>query len=103
VIERTFTWITRFRRITIRYERVMGASIPVACDDWAKITAAYRFFTNERVTEAEILADHFHSARNRAAVAEGPVFVVHVTTEFSFQRDGPKLSGITKSIVRDRA
>jgi hypothetical protein len=28
-----------------------GASIPLACQDWANTKAAYRFFSNERVDE----------------------------------------------------
>ncbi|WP_247523983.1 transposase [Bradyrhizobium sp. 145] len=34
----------------------MGGSIPFACQDWANTKAAYRFFANERVEEAEFLA-----------------------------------------------
>lgn len=34
----------------------IGASIPLACQDWANTKAAYRFFSNDRVGEADILA-----------------------------------------------
>lgn len=33
----------------------MGESIPPVCQDWANTRAAYRFFSSERVSEAEIL------------------------------------------------
>lgn len=88
----------RLGKLLAQIEGAMGASIPLACEDWANTKAAYRFFANERVTEAEILAGHLQSTHDRAAAAEGPVFVLHDTTEFSFQRDDPKLIGITKSV-----
>jgi hypothetical protein len=34
----------------------IGAPIPMACQDWANIKAAYRFLSNGTVGEAEILA-----------------------------------------------
>ena len=34
----------------------MGQSIPLACQDWANTKAAYRFLSNDRVSEADILA-----------------------------------------------
>ena len=39
----------------------MGANIPLACQDWANTKGAYRFFSNDRVSEEEILAGHFQS------------------------------------------
>jgi len=39
--------------------RRVGDTIPAACQDWANTKAAYRFLSNERVTEREILAGHF--------------------------------------------
>jgi hypothetical protein len=83
----------------------MGQSIPLVCQDWANTKAAYRFFSNDRVSEADILAGHFQSTRERAAAAEGLVLVLHDTTEFSYQREKPEAIGITKSINsgRDKA
>ncbi|MGH7174639.1 MAG: IS4/Tn5 family transposase DNA-binding protein [Gemmataceae bacterium] len=48
----------------------LGASIPLAFQDWANTKAAYRFFATERVNEADILAGHFASTRDRAAAAD---------------------------------
>src|SRR5271155_713094 len=65
----------------------MGQSIPFACQDWANAKAAYRFLSNDRVNEADILAGHFRSTRDRAGAAEGLIFMLHDTTEFTFQRE----------------
>ncbi|MFK4719274.1 hypothetical protein ABIE89_000374 [Bradyrhizobium niftali] len=83
----------------------MGQSIPLVCQDWANTKAAYRFFSNDRVSEADILAGHFQSTRDRATATEGLVLVLHDTTEFSYQREKSEAIGITKSINsgRDKA
>ena len=83
----------------------MGQSIPLVCQDWANAKAAYRFFSNERVNEADILAGHLQSTRDRTAASDGPILVLHDTTEFSYQREKPEAIGITKAINsgRDKA
>jgi hypothetical protein len=83
----------------------MGQSIPFACQDWANAKGAYRFLSNDRVNEADILAGHFQSTRDRAGAAEGLIFVLHDTTEFTFQREDSSAIGITKSVNsgRDKA
>ncbi|MBP2312960.1 IS4/Tn5 family transposase DNA-binding protein [Azospirillum soli] len=73
----------------------MGDSIPLACQDWANTKAAYRFFANDRVSEAVILAGHFGSTRQRVAATTGPLLVIQDTTEFSFQREHPEKIGQT--------
>ena len=73
----------------------MGDSIPLACQDWASTKTAYRFFANDRVSEAEILAGHFDSTRQRVAATSGPILVIQDTTEFSFQREHPEKIGQT--------
>jgi hypothetical protein len=73
----------------------MGASIPLACRDWANTKAAYRFFSNERISVAAILAGHFASTRDRFVATEGPILVLQDTTEFSYQRERPERIGIT--------
>ena len=64
----------------------MGESIPYACQDWANTKAAYRFFSNDRITEEEILSGHFASTAQRATGLSGPVLVLHDTSEFSYKR-----------------
>src|ERR671911_767053 len=71
----------------------VGAPIPLACQDWANTKAAYRFLSNEAVSEAEILAGHFHSTRSRVAAADGLILVLQDTTEFSYQRARPERIG----------
>lgn len=44
----------RFSELLKQIGDGMGESIPFACQDWANTKAAYRFFANERVEEANI-------------------------------------------------
>ena len=83
----------------------MGQSIPLVCQDWANTKAAYRFFSNGRVTEEEILTGHFQSTRDRIAANGGPLLVLHDTTEFTFQREKTDAIGLTYRINsgRDKA
>lgn len=95
----------RLRKLVAQIGSAMGQSIPLVCQDWANTKAAYRFFSNDRVSEADILAGHFQSTHDRAVAADGPVLVLHDTTEFSYQREKAAAIGITKSINsgRDKA
>jgi hypothetical protein len=92
----------RFRSLLERLGDSVGESIPMACQDWAKTKAAYRFFANERVDEGDILAGHFQATRDRFAASEGTVLVLHDTTEFSFQRQDPRQIGITYNVNSGR-
>jgi hypothetical protein len=96
---------TRFRRLLEQIGSAVGQSIPLVCQDWANTKAAYRFLSNERVSEEEILTGHFQSTRDRTAATDGPVLVLHDTTEFSFQREKPHAIGLTYSVNsgRDKA
>ena len=95
----------RLRKLVAQIGSAMGQSIPLVCQDWANTKAAYRFFSNDRVSEADILAGHFQSTRERAIATDGPVLVLHDTTEFSYRRENTAAIGITKSINsgRDKA
>lgn len=88
----------RFRIVLERFSQGLGETIPLACQDWAGTKAAYRFFSNRRVSEQEILAGHFQATRARFQVTEGWVLVLHDTTEFSFQREDSLAIGVTKSV-----
>lgn len=66
---------------------MVGASIPAACQDWANTKAAYRFFSNQSVTEQEILTGHFAATKSRMAAVDGRMLVLHDTTAFSYPRD----------------
>jgi Transposase DNA-binding len=95
----------RFRKLLGQMGSAMGQSIPLVCQDWANTKAAYRFFSNGRVSEADILAGHFQSTRDRAAATDGLVLVLHDTTEFTYQREKSEAIGVTKRINsgRDKA
>src|SRR5207302_9296330 len=86
----------RLRKLVAQIGSAMGQSIPVVCQDWANTKAAYRFFSNERVNEADILCGHFEATRGRVTATKGPILVLHDTTEFSFKREKPDLIGFTR-------
>jgi hypothetical protein len=44
----------RFRILLQQFASGVGGSIPWVCQDWANTKAAYRFFSNDRVSEADI-------------------------------------------------
>ena len=81
-----------------RHSKRMGETIPMACQDWASTKAAYRFFSNQRVSGREILAGHFQATRDRFRVTEGLVLVLHDKTKFSFQREDSLAIGVTKRL-----
>ena len=85
----------RFRILVTQLSEGLGESIPLACQDWAGTKAAYRFFANERVTEADILSGHFKATRDRFKATRGTVLVLHDTTEFSFKRERKEAIGMT--------
>jgi hypothetical protein len=73
----------------------VGESIPFVCQDWANTKAAYRFFSNERVSEEEILRGHFRSTQERLALESDPILILHDTTEFSYTREETPLLGFS--------
>ena len=85
----------RFKTLVARLAEGVGESIPMACQDWAGTKAACRFFANDRVSEAEILAGHFQATRDRFRATPGTVLVLHDTTELSFQREKKQAIGVT--------
>jgi hypothetical protein len=91
----------RFRTLLEQMGDAPGESIPLACQDWANTKAAYRFLDNDRVDEAQILAGHFQATRERLAATDGPILVLHDTTEFSFKRDDVEAVGKTRSGITD--
>jgi hypothetical protein len=77
----------------------LGRTLPLACGDWASTKAAYRFLDNDRVSEADVLAGHFQATRARFAAVDGPILVLHDTTEFSFTRSDTQAIGQTRKVV----
>jgi hypothetical protein len=95
----------RLRKLVERMAGAIGGSLPLACQDWANTKAAYRFFSNERVSEAQILAGHFRSTRDRLAATGGTILVLQDTTEFTFRRERAEAVGLTYRVNsgRDKA
>ena len=58
-------------------------TIPVACQGWAETKAAYRFFNNEKVTAAKILAPHIHSTLRRIQTYP-TVLLIQDTTHLNY-------------------
>jgi len=85
----------RFKSLLTQLWSGIGETVPVACQDWANTKAAYRFLSNDRVNEKEILYGHFQSTQERFSKSKSPVLVLQDTTTFSYQRDKPELVGIT--------
>ena len=89
---------TRFRALLEQLSNAIGKPIPFACQDWANTKAAYRFFSNERFSEAEILEGHFQSTKDRFDKLKQNVLVLHDTTEFTFKREKESEIGFTTKI-----
>ena len=92
----------RFRTLIKQLSDGIGESIPLVCQDWANTKAAYRFFSNNRVSEKEILDGHFQSTYERFSATEGPVLILQDTTEFSYKREKPELLGSIGFAFRTR-
>ena len=91
----------RFRTLLGQLAQGTGESIPMACQDWANAKAAYRFLSNDRINEQEILAGHFQATRSRFMAAGGTVLVLHDTTELCFRReDGRDIGYLGNSVSR---
>ena len=56
--------------------------------------AAYRFFSNDRVSEEDILRGHFDATRRRFAASDGPILVLHDTTEFYLEAQASWSGGL---------
>jgi hypothetical protein len=65
-----------------------SSSLPEAFDS-AGLEAAYRFFSNPRVTPGDILASHLRATRSRCE-AVGDYLVVHDSTTFSYRLEGDR-------------
>ena len=78
----------RFGKLLAMISGQVGETIPAACQDWANTKAAYRFLSNDRVSETEILGGHFQATADRIALTTGPLLILHDTSEFSYERSG---------------
>ena len=68
----------RLRQLVKRMDAGFGETIPLACQDWASTKAAYRFFSNDRVSEEDILRGHLDATRRRFAASDScPFYLLH--------------------------
>ncbi|WGG52071.1 IS4 family transposase [Rugamonas sp. DEMB1] len=67
------------------------ASIPMACDGWTDMAAAYRFLDNDEVTWQGIMAPHWERTEQRMA-GHRVVLCLQDTTELDF--NGQKVRGL---------
>lgn len=93
----------RLRKLLEQLAENIGGSIPWACQDWANTKAAYRFFSNSRISEKEILAGHFQATRDRLAATDALILMLHDTTEFTFHRNDVQLGILHKSRLPNQA
>ena len=84
----------RFLSICENMANSIGSTIPDICEDWAQAKATYRFLSNDRVSEAEILEGHFNSTKRRIEACTEPVLILHDTTEFTYKRTGEHELGL---------
>lgn len=68
------------------------ASIPAACGGYNEMTAAYRFFDNDKVTYDKILQPHYTRTRQRVA-AQSTVLFIQDTTELDVTRPQQQVAG----------
>jgi hypothetical protein len=76
------------KRVQIVLSQLAGqptASIPAACGGHAEMTAAYRFFDNDKVDFDDVLQPHIDTTRTRIA-AQPVVLLVPDTTELDLTR-----------------
>ncbi len=81
----------------------IGSTIPTACQDWSNTKAAYRFLSNSRLSETEVLEGHFQSTKSRYEATSGPVLVLHDTTEMTFKTNQPQDIGYTRKCANKMA
>src|SRR4051812_12923526 len=93
----------RFQKLVRQLETRLGQSIPLACQDWTNTKAAYRFLSNRRGSEGNILSGHFQATRDRVAATDGPILILHDTTEFVYYRESAQALGVLKKGFKGRA
>jgi hypothetical protein len=89
----------RFKKLLEQIWGSVGNTIPFACQDWANTKAAYRFLSNDRVSEKEILDGHFIATKERVDTQkEGKILILQDTTEFIYNNSNPEKIGYTSNL-----
>ncbi len=92
----------RFRIVLENLWSGIGKPIPLACGNWSNTNGAYRFLSNERIIEDEIMQGHFKATSQRFKETKATILVLQDTTEFSYKREDIASIGITKLINRGK-
>jgi hypothetical protein len=83
---------SRLQRIAERAMQAPAVSFPRMAADDSELEGFYRFFNCEDFGFEEVVEPHFEATLGRMRAAQGPVLVVHDTTDLSFggqqERDG---------------
>ena len=66
--------------------QAIGQGIPTACQNWASTKAAYRFFSNSRVSEVAILSGHREATKARALATTDKILIAHDSTSYAYSR-----------------
>ncbi len=91
----------RLRKLAEQFAENVGGNIPWANQDWANTKAVYRFFSNPRISESQILGGHFQATGERMRACDSLILMLHDTTEFAFRRHDVAPVGIlNKSYMR---
>ena len=86
----------RFKLLVQSLHGNHGKSIPQIFQEWGATKAVYRFLSNDRIEEHEILEGHFNQTQERIENCSGPILILHDTTEFSYNRKKPEEIGYTR-------
>lgn len=76
----------RFIKITKALAGNVGDTIPQVCEHWSMAKATYRFLSNDRIEESEILKGHYERSAATIEANDGPVLMLHDTNEFTYNR-----------------
>ena len=102
----------RLRKLVAQMGSAMGESIPLVCQDWANTKAAYRFLSNDRVSEAAapqaaahnvgMISQHalVEHARGVGAAARTDLHVIRAGREGRVVAAGGDLSSLATRITR---
>lgn len=82
----------RLRDLTDQLSQHPTASIPAACGGYDEMTAAYRFFDNDKVTFDDVLQPHIDATHERIA-SQPVVLLPQDTTELDLTRPLQQMEG----------
>lgn len=86
----------RFLTIVKSVDSCGQKTIPEISKSWADTKGMYRFLSNDRVDESEILASHFEMTQQRIKAEKSAVLILHDTCEFTYKRKNPEDIGFTR-------